>query len=61
MNTLKPIIGMIMLVICIAILALIACFHFFRLRWPAFFRDNIIELTILTIVSLLMGLLLIFS
>ncbi len=59
MNTLKPIIGATMLVICIAILAIIGCFHFFGLKKPAFLRDNIVELTILTFVSLLMGLLLI--
>lgn len=60
-DTIKLIIGITIIVICIAILLIASIFHFFHVSKPACLVDNIAEITILSFVSMLMGLVLIFS
>ena len=61
MGTIKLTVGIVILVICLAIFALIACAKFFHISKPVFLIENIIEIAILTFVSMLMGLVLVFS
>ncbi len=61
MDTIKLFTGIIILVVCIGILLLVACFRICHIRRPAFIIDNLAEIVILAFVSMLMGLLLILS
>ena len=61
METIKLAAGTSILVIGLAIHLLMACARFFHLTKPAFLIENIPEIAILTVVSMLMGILLIFS
>ena len=60
-ETIKPTIGVTILVICLFIFSLIALARFFRISRPVFFVENIAEIAILTFVSMLMSILLILS
>ena len=61
MDTIKTATGFTLLVICIIIHMLIACARFFRVSKPAFLIDNIPQISILSFVSMLMGVVLIIS
>ena len=61
MDTIKQATGMTILIICLVILALIVIAKLFYIRKPSFIIDNIAEICILTVVSMLMGVLLIIS
>lgn len=61
MENIKLATGITILVICLFILALILFAKLFHVNRPAFIIDNIAEIGILTVVSMLMGCLLIIS
>jgi hypothetical protein len=56
----KMMIGEAMIAFCLFFLILIACSHFCKWSRPEILRENKIELTILTFVSLIMGIVLVF-
>lgn len=56
----KLILGLIISVMCAASLIFIVAFRFLKWQHPRFLDDNYNEITLLTVVSLMMGLVLIF-
>ncbi len=61
METIKLVTGITILVIGLAICMLMVCARFFHISKPSFLIDNIPEIAILTVVSMLMGVVLIVS
>ncbi len=61
METVKMATGISIFIICLIILVLIFCAKLFHIRKPEFIIDNIAAIGILTVVSMMMGVLLIIS
>ena len=59
MRDLHWMMGTVIVVICVLLLTVILASRFFRWNLPRFFSDNFNEISLLTVVSLLMGLVLI--
>ena len=55
----KLILGLIISVVCAALLLFILAFHLLKMQHPRFLNDNCHEITLLTVVSLIMGLVLV--